>query len=325
MCKTPNKLEDGTLVACRKCWQCRENAVKDWVGRCIAEGRTAKSANSLTLTYGGGDTERAAVLTYSDVQKFFKRLRRAGYPMKYFAVGEYGSAKGRSHWHIIIYWRDKVPPHEIKRNFQSEFWPHGWSFWDDVTPASVRYVCKYLQKDLGKDERQAHFAMSKKPPLGHEYFQSLAQKYVDAGLAPQTLFYEFDEARDADGKKTQFLLKETSAHNFLSAFIRKWGETHGSEYPPYSELVEEFLDAQNRFDSRSEELADRYEKGLIVEAAREADGEIAKRAEFAKAHNEHYFGKNMRGFWELEDGEKREKEQIEDRELFQPPEGVDLS
>ena len=125
MCISPNTLSDGTQVACRNCWQCRADRINDWVGRCIAESKTAVASHAITLTYGRvhlstendayGDAEhpRAAVLTYSDVQKYFKLLRRHGYPLRYFAVGEYGSLKGRAHWHIIAFWQDKAPPHEL--------------------------------------------------------------------------------------------------------------------------------------------------------------------------------------------------------------------
>lgn len=89
MCQSPNKLADGTQVACHECWQCINAQVDDWCGRCIAENRTAVASHAVTLTYGRdisadsvtyGDAEheRAAVLTYSDVQKWLKLFRRHG-------------------------------------------------------------------------------------------------------------------------------------------------------------------------------------------------------------------------------------------------------
>lgn len=263
MCTQPNLLSDGTLVACRECWQCQERKILDWTGRCIAESKTSTACHSITLTYGRGQSgknagkvshERAHVLTYSDVQKYFKRLRKDGFACSYFVVGEYGGTKGRSHWHAIIFWHGAVPKHEIRTEmYMQEHWHHGFSFWDDVGPASVRYVCKYVQKDLNDAEAQGHLSMSKKPPIGSRYFALRAQKYVDAGLAPQDLFYTFPEAKDREGKKLKFLLGGRSAELFLEEYVRRWRgypprgfhgppcPVRGWHYPP-SELVEAYED-----------------------------------------------------------------------------------
>jgi hypothetical protein len=264
MCIAPHLLPNGFLTGCRECWQCRERKILDWSGRCIAESKTATACHSLTLTYGRGQSgknlgkvshERTAVLTYSDVQKFLKRLRKAGFPCSYFVVGEYGSAKGRAHWHMIIYWHGPVPAHKLRENFTEKHWVHGWSFWDNVGPASVRYVCKYVQKDLADAEAQGLLRMSKKPPLGALYFAERAQKYVDQGLAPQDLFYSFPEAKDKDGKKLKFMLGGRSAELFLQEYLTRWrglprpwgapGPVRFTGRPwhyPESELVQEFED-----------------------------------------------------------------------------------
>ena len=180
VCEAPNTLPDGTVVACRECWQCRERKVDDWVGRCIAESLVSLRTFSITLTYGrdeGGSSDhiRAALLTYSDVQKYLKRLRKSGYVVRYFAVGEYGAEKGRAHWHLILFFQNNahvikdrvrynaevaagrkqgkalpvpvgaVPEHEISTRlpdgtiedvrFSEAHWPHGWSCWEELHDA----------------------------------------------------------------------------------------------------------------------------------------------------------------------------------------------
>src|SRR5690606_17661686 len=101
-----------------------------------------------------------------------------------------GSQKGRAHWHIMLYWQDKVPNHVLDRNFMEDHWPHGWSFWTEPTFQAVRYNCKYILKD-NQDGRQGHMAMSKKPPLGTQYFRELAEEHVRLEVAPQTPEYRF--------------------------------------------------------------------------------------------------------------------------------------
>lgn len=251
MCKAPANLPNGVTVACRECSQCRDQKINDWVGRCIAESKTAKACHAVTLTYGRGkandvDHVRARLLTYSDVQKYFKLLRRHGFPMRYIVAGEYGTKKGRAHWHVVLFWQDKVPEHVLDQNFMEAHWPHGWSHWTTPNPKAFWYNCKYIQKDMGEAQRQGHLAMSKNPPLGNDYLMQLAEKYVHQGVAPQSLKYSFPESRVTlpDGTDTpwEYYMKGKTAQNFLDHFLRKWREVHGDRWVPSSMLVDEHLD-----------------------------------------------------------------------------------
>lgn len=279
MCISLGILPDGTKVPCRKCWQCRLNRVNDWVGRSIAESKSARASHAITLTYGrdehgNEDHPRARVLTYSDVQKYFKLLRKHGYPCRYFAVGEYGSTKGRAHWHLIVFWHDKVPPHEMNERFQHKetrngkeiiYWPHGHSVWELPGDGCVRYFMKYIQKDADDEQSQAHFMMSKKPPLGSDYFRMEAEKYVDAGLAPQDLFYSFSDVLDRKGRKVKFYLRGKTADIFLQHFVESWARKRPGRHLPNSDLVEEWLDKQVR--PLLEKQADERAFGEMLERA----------------------------------------------------------
>ena len=261
MCLSPSKIADVGFVACRNCWQCLETKVDDWVGRNIAESKTAKAAHVVTLTYGQdnktGDIDhiRAAVLTYSDVQKMLKWMHHE-YPVRYFVVGEYGSLKGRAHWHIILYWQDKVPEHKLRENFMQKHWPHGWSYWDHMSPESIRYACKYLLKDPADENKQGWGPMpSKKPPLGHEYFKILADRYVEQRLSPQDLFYSFPDVKrvstavrartrsqfDEMARPIRFRMHGKTAENFLSYFYATYVARYGDD-PPHTDLMWEWQD-----------------------------------------------------------------------------------
>lgn len=254
MCIAPNTLwNNGKAleVACHECWQCRDRAISDWVGRNIAETKTAKASHAITLTYGRDEFRevlhpRALILTYSDVQKYLKLLRRHGYPVRYFVTGEFGSKNGRAHWHIMLYWQDCVPDHVLDQNFMEQHWPYGWSFWTKPTGNAVRYNCKYIQKGMavGDDMCQGHLAMSKKPPLGTAYFRNLVDRYVEQGLAPQSLEYAFPDVRKGrhgTGEPLKFRLKDTPARMFLDYFCAQWARVH-PHVAPNSKLVEEHLD-----------------------------------------------------------------------------------
>lgn len=290
MCKSPTTLDDGTMIGCRYCSQCLGRAVDDWTGRCIAESMFAAAPYFLSLTYGrdaegSEDHIRARLLTYSDVQKLMKRFRASGYLPRYFCVGEYGSTKGRAHWHVLIFWKDNsaeiakriehneavraklkrgktlnvpdgpIPPHvpstrDNQKRHMQEHWPHGWSVWERLgvrpedTAAAVRYVCKYLHKDVGGSEKQVMCRMSKYPLLGAEWVVNRARLHVEAGLPPQDLKYEFLGVNRANGERVKFMLRPGSAaaELFLQSFVDLWAEHRPGQFVPHSKLVEEFID-----------------------------------------------------------------------------------
>lgn len=251
MCINPAVLANGQSVACHKCWQCVRRKIDDWTGRCIAESQTSVATHSVTLTYGRDDVYgavdhvRAAVLTYSDVQRYFRAFRdfrsekvSKGFSLRYFVVGEYGSMKGRAHWHAILFWGGPLWPYRpLNRNIDCPMWPHGHSHWQNATPEAVRYVTKYIAKEVESEERQYHKGLSRMPPLGDKYFRQLAQQYVEQRLAPQDLFYDFDESRDRNGKKIQYMMQGKTRENFLNYFTTAWSDKWG-DHAPTSELVE---------------------------------------------------------------------------------------
>lgn len=239
MCQSPTTLADGQQVACRLCWQCRERKIDDWVGRCIAERQTAQACHMVTLTYGRdadgeADHLRAALLTYSDVQKFFKKLRKDGYPVRYLVVGEYGSLKKRAHWHAVLYWQHKIPPYVLDKRFDFKYWDHGYAYFQSAADDRLRYMCKYITKDTA-EKHQHHLSCSKKPPLGDAYFRKLAEKYVAQGIGPRDLSYHFDIRSLGDPTKIRrkkFMMSGATAVNFLAHFCKKWGEKYpGKDLP----------------------------------------------------------------------------------------------
>lgn len=308
MCLNPTMLPNGSTVGCRICWQCKQRRIDDWVGRCIAESMVCHESRFVTLTYGkdeygNADHPSAVVLTYSDVQKWFKRLRKDGLKFKYFAVGEYGSMKGRAHWHILMYFQGQAPDVSMNERINDKYWPHGYSQWESASINAIRYCCKYITKnvdnfhDKTKTMKQYHLMMSKKPPLGYEYFQNLAQQYVDQRLAPQNLFYSFTDVNDKDGKKVNFIMSSVTADNFLEAFCRKWAAQRGG-FCPSSDLVEEYLDKKVPDWRLPEKLATAQKRADIIRT----DPKFEDRERFRREHFEFYFGAEARKLWENFDG-----------------------
>ncbi|RUW01424.1 MULTISPECIES: hypothetical protein [unclassified Mesorhizobium] len=220
----------------------------------------------MTLTYGGGDHPAAQFLTYEHVQRWLVEVRRKA-SVRYLAVGEYGSEKGRAHWHVLLFYEKGAPPDvELNKRINHKMWKHGFSQWEEISTQAIRYCVKYVQKDKGALEKQAKFALSKRPALGAKYFVKLASEYVEAGLSPKELSYSFPDVLNKKTKlpETFRLPKQSfSAAHFVESFVRLWQEKYGNSRWPSSELVDYFLDreaAKTPLDLGKERFAGRVPK-----------------------------------------------------------------
>ena len=107
-------------------------------------------------------------LDKTDLQKFFKRLRKNGEIVSYYAVGEYGTTTLRAHYHIILF------------NCQNEdnivkSWKLGFCKVDKVEGASIHYVTKYhVNKTHYPNGSEKPFALiSKRPAIGSNYINRM--------------------------------------------------------------------------------------------------------------------------------------------------------
>jgi len=272
MCIAPTKLDDGTEVGCRECWQCRKRRVNDYVGRCIAESKFSKKTYAVTLTYDGDQGVNAVTLIYKDVQDFLKRLRKK-HKCRYIVTGEYGSAKGRSHWHIILFFKDSWPEVTSNKRVDWKYWKHGFSYFQEPDWKGFEYCLKYVLKDQTSRQSDSHLAMSKKPPLGHEFFQQLAKQYVEQALAPQTYFYKFGDVRDYKNREKGFMMQGKTRENFMETFVNEWEDKYSHE--PLSELVTDYYDDITEIEYTDEEMYERlhYQPVKYVEPWIEGQGD----------------------------------------------------
>lgn len=139
-------------------------------------------------------------LHYEDVQAYLKRVRHAGFKFSYIAVGEFGDLKGRAHWHLIQFWKNRVPDYRTGMNWQDRFWKAGHVFAKPVDHASICYVTSYLYPDPDNAAYEHYKAQSTGNPLGSEYFRRLARQYVEANKSPQSGLYTFPEVRIDKGQ-----------------------------------------------------------------------------------------------------------------------------
>lgn len=173
-------------VPCGRCPECLKRRVSVWGFRLRKQEEVSDTAHFITLTY---DTDNVPIspngfmtLDKTDVQKFFKRLRKIhpknAQKISYYHAGEYGGKRGRPHYHIIIF---NAREKDILRS-----WNLGSVDVGTVSGASIAYTLKYINK--GKvvpahpnDDRQPEYATMSKG-LGANYLTPSVVKHHKKNL-----------------------------------------------------------------------------------------------------------------------------------------------
>lgn len=103
MCNSLIRFPGQVPFRCGQCMECRLAYSREWAIRISNEARCHEKSSFITLTYDQQNLPRHGQLVKSDLQKFFKRLRKAGYRFRYVAAGEYGDTSRRPHFHTCLF------------------------------------------------------------------------------------------------------------------------------------------------------------------------------------------------------------------------------
>jgi hypothetical protein len=272
MCTDLQMLADGTLVCCRKCTRCRKNRISDWVGRCVAEAKYSTRVVCATLTYRPSKRPgQGSLLIYDDIQKMMKRLRRSrrclrtgkklpGYNVRYIVAGEYGSERGRAHWHIILFFRGdspEFPPENVEKQHWS-FWDHGFTMVEPPSAGKYMYYLKYMMKDDASETKVNHFGMSKKPAIGHEWFIDMARQLARERLPLLQWGYSHRDVMGPDGTPFRYWLKSPSIRkDFMETYRWEWFRLWTDDIPE-TETVMEYDDKVARAEAEAKKAWDMY-------------------------------------------------------------------
>jgi len=118
----------------------------------------------LNLTYNDFYLPRHGQLIKSDLQKFFKRLRKAGFKFRYVASGEYGENTRRPHFHIALFGVDFDSDRLLfgratggDRTYTSgtvaKYWPQGNHLIGTLNFESAAYIARYILKKIKASEK----------------------------------------------------------------------------------------------------------------------------------------------------------------------------
>lgn len=181
MYRTRNIYGEPVKVPCGSCLTCRRTQATWWSHRIqhdvAALDRLGIGSSFVTLTI---ESETTPVLRKSDLQKFFKRLRkrRPDYPFRYLAIGDYGETTFRPHYHALLL---GFPP-ELDADVRKS-WKFGFADIEPIAAGNINYVVRYMQT----------------------HTPSQRKRFVDAGLQEpfslksrsigESLFHKVDDAR----------------------------------------------------------------------------------------------------------------------------------
>lgn len=162
-------------IPCGKCPACKQSRVSGWHLRITQEEKVSNSSHFITFTYDSKNipvtSDGYLTLDKYELPLYFKRLRQAiarsgskttKLPLKYFAVGEYGSKTHRPHYHALIF--------NAPIGLLQGAWDKGAIHYGKVEGASIGYTLKYMLKKGGDQMPgvQKEFAIMSKG-LGEAY------------------------------------------------------------------------------------------------------------------------------------------------------------
>lgn len=172
------------IVKCGKCEECQQERTNNWKYKIHLEAIEAKEKCFITLTYRNNNQKQ---LNKKHLQDFIKRLRHeTTNKIKYFGAGEYGTLKGRPHYHIIII---NYQPKDLKQIYGNksksnktmylskrinEIWGHGITTIQQFNIAEVGYIMNYTTIKTNQDKLYNQKQIEKRK----KELQKLHYKYI---------------------------------------------------------------------------------------------------------------------------------------------------
>jgi len=149
-------------LPCGQCILCRLEHARQWAVRITHEAQLWNQSSFITLTYDDEHLPSQGSLDYSHLQKFWKRLRKALGPLRYYAVGEYGDETNRPHYHACIFGHAFTENRTILRDTPTRLWTNelitsSWGMGHvsvgALTFQTAQYTASYVTKKLNNKRR----------------------------------------------------------------------------------------------------------------------------------------------------------------------------
>lgn len=204
--KNPGGTHRGVTLLelpCGQCILCRLEHARQWAVRITHEATLHEENSFVTLTYDDNHLPPYNSLQYSDLQSFWKKLRREVGHLRYYAVGEYGDETLRPHYHACIFGHAFTEKRTILRQTPTLLWTNptlqkAWGMGHVSVGAlnfvTAQYTAAYVTKKLNNkrqyvrtDEetgeliplQQPKAFMSLKPAIGRTWLEDYGKQTYD--------------------------------------------------------------------------------------------------------------------------------------------------
>jgi hypothetical protein len=293
-CANSIKLKDLEFrVPCGKCLPCQKKRRSEWSLRLEHEYLFSDSAFFITLTYNDYHIPRTKegyqTLHKKHLQNYIKRLRNdhvkyvsqyfkcskkdvkhKAKPLRYYAVGEYGTKTRRPHYHLILFNMDIANLAPLTKQ-----WKAGFADVGTVTSASINYVTKYMFKQFNRktDKRIPPFSIMSKGRkltpeqklqglkeygiIGHEYLNHYGVHHIES---------ESLEVRDQNGH----------VRRLPKAYLRRLFTNKEDRLELSRKSYEKHIDKKMK---AFEEKVEKYHGGKILEYQRSKDADLQRHRE----------------------------------------------
>lgn len=176
-------------LPCGHCPVCQVSKASEWATRLYLEARDHDNYYFVTLTYRPEDYSPDRDFK-RDLQLFLKRFRKnSGCHFRYFASFEYGERFGRGHFHLIMYFDEKINDNLtfLKANANNCYYTSAlvqrcWDYGFDVTVpsdepgAALAYVSRYCCKKAGDDK--GFTTASRRPGIAAQWVDKVTDSVV---------------------------------------------------------------------------------------------------------------------------------------------------
>ena len=157
-------------LKCGQCIECRLAYSREWAIRITHEQMMHEESCMLNLTYDDDHLPQHGQLWKDDLQRFFKRMRKAGMKFKYVASGEYGEKTRRPHFHIALFGMDFnsdrvlfgrsangdrtfISPSVAKHWADANGFPIGNHLIGELNFESAAYIARYILKKIKASDK----------------------------------------------------------------------------------------------------------------------------------------------------------------------------
>lgn len=161
-------------VPCGTCFSCNRSRLNGWRIRLLSEVNRYPNSIFVTLTFNDKYLRKFQDNPNKAISLFLDRTRKKyGKQIRHFFIAEFGTLKGRIHYHGIIF---NAPYKSLDPTELAKEWKYGFVYLGWCNEKTCNYIVKYITKDAPKGQKVPRVIASK--GLGEGYIQVYGNRHI---------------------------------------------------------------------------------------------------------------------------------------------------